>query len=103
MNKALEETLRDIAYDLENDDNPFLRDRYCGLLDVKQSLIESQEQEKVLEIIVKKEVSIFQLKCCKNVNEYNDLQFKKDKKLTQEEFDLLKQYFEKYSKNEVLE
>lgn len=51
------------------------------------------EKKKVLEIIKEKEVSIFQLNCCKNVNEYNDLQFKKDKKLTKEEFDTLKRYF----------
>lgn len=49
---------------------------------------------KALEIIKEKEVSIFQLNCCKNVNEYNDLQFKKDKKLTQKEFELLKEMLE---------
>lgn len=90
--EALEETLRDIAYDLENDDNPFLRDRYYGLLDVKQALLKAQEQEKVLEIIFKKTVGIFQLSCCKNVYEYNDLKFNDYEKLTQEEFELLKRY-----------
>ena len=61
---------------------------------IKQVLLKAQEQEKVLEIIKEKEVSIFQLNCCKNVNEYNDLQFTNNKKLTQEEFELLKRYFE---------
>ncbi|MBR3208804.1 MAG: hypothetical protein IKF82_00905 [Bacilli bacterium] len=93
-NEALEETLRDIAYDLENDDNPFLRDRYYGLLDVKQSLIKAQEQEKVLKIIFRKTVGIFQLSCCKNVYEYNDLKFNDYEKLTQEEFELLKRWSE---------
>ena len=49
--EALEETLRDIAYDLENDDNPFLRDRYYGLLEVKQALLKSQELEKENELL----------------------------------------------------
>lgn len=43
--EVLEETLRDIIMDLEYDDNPFLRDRYYGLLDVKQALIKAKEQE----------------------------------------------------------
>ena len=46
--EALEETLRDIAYDLENDDNPFLRDRYYGLLDLKQALLKAQEPKHYL-------------------------------------------------------
>ena len=58
---------------------------------IKQALLKAQEQEKVLEIVKKKTVSIFQLGCCKNVNEYNDLKFIEFEKLTQEEFDLLKE------------
>lgn len=46
--------------------------------------------KKSLEIIKEKKVSIFQLSCCKNVNEYNDLKFKDSEKLTKEEFNLLK-------------
>lgn len=59
---------------------------------IEQALLKSQEQEKVLEILFEKEVSIFQLKSCKNVNEYNDLKFKEENKLTEEEFDLVKRY-----------
>lgn len=49
---------------------------------------------KALEIIKEKTVSIFQLSCCKNVNEYNDLRFKFSEKLTQEEFNLLRSVLE---------
>lgn len=57
---------------------------------------EAQEQEKVPEIIFKKTVGIFQLSCCKNVYEYNDLKFNDDEKLTEQEFDLLKRWQSKY-------
>ena len=60
---------------------------------IKQALLKSQEQEKVLEIIKKKTISIFQLSCCKDAYAYNDLKFKNSEKITQEEFDLLKRYF----------
>ncbi len=36
--KVLEETLKDLECDLAEDDNPYLRDRYCKLLDLKQTL-----------------------------------------------------------------
>ncbi len=41
--EVLEETLKDIAIDLEYDDNPTLRDRYYGLLDVNQALTELKQ------------------------------------------------------------
>lgn len=53
-----------------------------------------EQVEKTLnafEIIKEKTVSIFQLSCCKNVNEYNDLKFIVSEKLTEEEFNLLKE------------
>ena len=56
----------------------------------KQALLKAQKEHKALEIIKEKTVSIFQLSCCKNVNEYNDLKFKFSEKLTEEEFNLLK-------------
>lgn len=97
--EALEETLRDIAYDLENDDNPFLRDRYYGLLDVKQALLKSQEQEKVLEIILEKNVDIGLLKRSENWLDYYT-RFKhrtgKNTELTEEEFELLKEIIRRY-------
>lgn len=58
--EALEETLRDIAYDLVNDDNPFLRDRYYGLLDVKQALITKSKKELAFEIIKEKKIDVNQ-------------------------------------------
>lgn len=81
LNKTLKQTI----------DKPiFYASRYGNKYIVPQKLFE--EQEKVLEIIFEKEVSIFQLKSCKNVNEYNDLKFKEENKLTEEEFDLVKRY-----------
>jgi len=59
---------------------------------IKQALLKAQEQEKVLKVIKKKTVSIFQLGCCKNVYEYNDLKFNDNEKLTQEEFNTLKEW-----------
>lgn len=46
--EALKETLRDIEIDLEYDDNPFLRDRYYGLLKIKQALQRLDKYEQVL-------------------------------------------------------
>ena len=100
--EVLEETLRDIIMDLEYDDNPFLRDRYYGLLDVKQALLKAQEQEKVLEIIINKTVSMLELKnaiflqsCGKIENafeRYNQYASIPMYQFTQDEFDLLKEY-----------
>ena len=59
---------------------------------IKQALLKAQEQEKVLSIMFTKTVSIFQLSCCKNVDEYNDLKFNDNEKLTKDEFDLLKRW-----------
>lgn len=59
---------------------------------IKQALIKAQEQEKVLEIIKKKNVMVFLLKVSKSIDEYNFHTSEKDE-LTQEEFELLKRYF----------
>ena len=61
---------------------------------IKQALIQAQEKEKVLKIMFTKTVSIFQMSCCKNADEYNDLKFNDNEKLTKEEFDLLKRWIE---------
>ncbi|MBO7734600.1 MAG: hypothetical protein J6S67_18720 [Methanobrevibacter sp.] len=95
-NGALEETLRDIAYDLANDDNPFLRARYYGLLDVKQALLKAQEQEFVLSIIFDKNVDIEYIKTCfydkkGGLKEYNSwVGYDDDKRLTEEEYEFLR-------------
>ena len=61
---------------------------------VTQALIKAQEQEKVIEIIFKKNVNIVMLKVSENVESYNITYFDKPKwQLTEEEFDLLKRYF----------
>ena len=60
--------------------------------DVTRLLSLPNEQEKVFEIIKNKTVSVFQIKCCKNALEYNDLKFLDKEKITEEEFDLVKRY-----------
>ena len=72
--------------------NDLMCDDYTRANTIKNYILKSQEQEKVLEIIKKKTVGIFQLSCCKNVYEYNDLKFNDYEKLTQEEFELLKKW-----------
>ena len=66
---------------------------------IKQALIKAQEQEKVLEIIKEKGVDVGYLKTCKTLEEYNSNCWNDDedfnKKITQEEFDLLKRYCNK--------
>lgn len=66
---------------------------------IKQALLKSQEQEKVLEIIKKKKINIDLLYASSSVEQYNDelviiygMWFVKDRQLTEEEFDLLKRY-----------
>lgn len=63
---------------------------------IKATLLKSQEQEKVLNIIKKKNVDIWLLKSCLKVEQYNFSITKIDNckvfNLTQEEFDILKRY-----------
>ena len=65
---------------------------------LKQALLKSQEQEKVLEIIKEKKVNIDLLYASSSVEQYNDelvrvygMWFVKDRQLTQDEFDTLKE------------
>ena len=60
---------------------------------IKQALLKAQEQEKVLKILFEKNVTIFWLKECKSLEEYN-YNTADYMKLTQEEFDLLKRWIE---------
>ena len=64
---------------------------------IKHVLIKAQKQEKVLEIIIEKDVDMYSLRRCETVEEYN-IHFVIDEyqKLTQEEFDLLKRYFDEH-------
>lgn len=62
---------------------------------VKQSLLKAQEQEKVLEILFKKQVDLGWLwycihECVNSLNEYNKKMPIEKFKLTEEEFNLLK-------------
>lgn len=59
---------------------------------IKQSLLKTQEQEKVLSIITKKNIDMFELKISKEVEKYNAVVKRPFDILTQEEFDLLKRY-----------
>ena len=60
---------------------------------IKQYILKAQENEKVLEIIKDKNVLIYNLKIADNLTEYN--RWADDENtLTQEEFELLKRYFE---------
>lgn len=62
---------------------------------IKQALLKSQEQEKVLKIIIDKEVNLGMLKICKTVEQYNaGCKIFGRNELTEEEFELLKRYFE---------
>lgn len=72
-----------------------------ALRNIKQALLRAQELEKVIYIINEKCVGIFQLTCCKNVDEYNDLKFVDYEKLTKEEFGLLKRYVGRIFKEEL--
>ena len=70
---------------------------------IRQTLLKAQEQEKVLDIIKKKNVDVYNLKTCINLEHYNsEIRLKNQNntysyeiwyELTQEEFDLLKRYF----------
>ena len=61
---------------------------------VKQALIKSQEQEKVLKIIKEKEVNMQVFNQCEDVEVYNNVYKKqKDRQLTEKEFELLKRCF----------
>ena len=64
-----------------------------GTNDIDEMLDKIKEQEKVLKIIIKKNVMIYALKVSKTVDDYNDF-VSTDEQLTQEEFDTLKRYCE---------
>ena len=76
-------------------DNPF-NDKWLENIDIiKQALIKSQEQEKVLEILFEKNVDIIMIRMSETLDKYNRMIYKDNfnrKELTQEEFDLLKRY-----------
>lgn len=80
------------------------------LITIKQALIKSQEQEKALKIIFEKRVDINGLKKCieldlpltdnQRLHKYNhDYMMIGMEQLTEEEFNLLKAYFEKNIQN----
>lgn len=80
-----------------------VRDRFRDVLDYgeeeKETSNKAQEQEKVLEIIKEKKiVDIKWLKASRNYKEYNskilDIYNDLSSLLTEEEFELLKRYFE---------
>ena len=103
-------------YEDENNANPSeameclksldIQVRFMGILDIpswekylptiKNYIIKSQEQEKVLKIIFEKGVDVGYLKTCKTLEEYNSNCWNDDedfnKKLTQEEFDEVKRW-----------
>ncbi len=72
---------------VNNYDCELLEERRKDLESYKQALLKAQEQAKVLEIIKKKNVNITSLKAY-DLEEYNMVY---ENKLTQEEFDLLKE------------
>lgn len=55
---------------------------------------EKEKQDKILQIIKEKRVDIQLLKDSKNLNDYNWCVHTKDRALTKEEYDLLKEWFE---------
>lgn len=59
---------------------------------IKQALLKAQEQEKVLEIIINKNVEMWLLKDSATLEQYNNRIHTGCEKLTQNEFDLLKRY-----------
>ena len=66
---------------------------------IKQYILKAQEQEKVLEILFKKQVDLGWLwycihECINSLNEYNKKMPIEKFKLTEEEFELLKRYFD---------
>ena len=63
---------------------------------IKATLLKAQENEKVLEIIKEKDVDIFMLRRFNTLEAYNNYaKYKlKAKELIQEEFEILKRYFE---------
>ena len=64
-------------------------------VDFMKTSKELKEQKKVLEIIKERQVDVFHLMRSETVEEYNKIWDSSKYCLTQEEFELLKQYFEK--------
>ena len=65
---------------------------FQDLRDIEQSLLKAQENEKVLEIIKEKNVDIYELQECENVEQYNKKCDYWGVQLTQQEYDLLKRW-----------
>lgn len=86
FDEALEDLkeLHKLAYDID----VWKIEDIVQSLHIKQALIKAKEQEKVLSIIFEKEVDIYVLRVASSLEHYNNVQDLK--KLTQEEFDLLK-------------
>ena len=79
--KILNEKRIDVKWLFKNDYNT-----------IKKTLLKSQEQEKVLEIIINKNVEMWLLKDSVTLEQYNNRIHSGCGKLTPEEFDTLKRY-----------
>lgn len=60
---------------------------------IKEKILKEQEQAQILEILRKKKVDIEYLSKCNNIKEYNAHWCYEKFHLTEEEFKLLKRYF----------
>ena len=59
---------------------------------VENALKDKEKQDEILQIIKEKSVNVWWLGTCENINDYNFSRFS-GVPLTQQEFDLLKEYF----------
>ena len=86
--------LHELAYDID----VWKIEDIVQSLHIKQALLKSQEQEKVLEIILKKNVEILDVRIYCDYGQYcrvcANTGLRKDWWLTKEEFDFLKEYVE---------
>ena len=90
--KALKESEEIVEYITEDKKVKYKSTILFDCKIIKQYILKSQEQEKVLEIIFEKKVDIIYLKDSNNVDEYNSHFGCVVCKLTKEEFDLLKRW-----------
>ena len=96
--------IKENDYDIKNQNNTgfdidtqkkwvkYLNNKLSLLNSIKQALLKAQENEKVLEIIINKNVDFDTLTDSEALDDYNSKMNWSYRRLTQEEFDLLKRY-----------
>lgn len=96
--KSLDELEKSTNWTSDEDIDKDLYNRWGNVAcrNIKSALTQAEKEHKALEIFGRQYVSVFNILCCENVEEYNILRTDESSKLIKDDFDLLKEVFGKW-------